>query len=192
MLSLVAVRTVDAGPIYVYKQSDGTIRFSSKPPPSGTDAQVFTAKNKNYSMYRGIGKSRRSGKLFRERYWKIIESTTFRYGVDPHLIQAVIHVESAFNPRAVSPKGAMGLMQIMPFNFKKLGVKEPFEPHDNIRGGVKLLSYLLKKYKNNISLALAAYNAGEEAVQKYKGVPPYTETQNYVKKVISFQRRYSL
>ncbi|MCI5066513.1 lytic transglycosylase domain-containing protein [bacterium] len=106
------------------------------------------------------------------------------------LIRAVIHAESAFNPKAVSPKGATGLMQIMPFHFRRLGITEPFNPKQNIRGGSRILSELQGRYRGNTKLILAAYNAGEEAVRKYGGIPPYRETQNYVKKVLSLESRY--
>ena len=134
--------------------------------------------------------TKKKSKLFRERYQGIIRQAASTHNVDSALIQAVIHVESAFNPKAVSPKGAVGLMQIMPFNFSSLGVKNPYEPIENVAGGVKLLAKLHKRYKGNTKLALAAYNAGEGAVAKYKGVPPYKETQNYVKKVMKYRNQY--
>ena len=100
------------------------------------------------------------------------------------LVRAVIQVESAFNPRAVSPKGAMGLMQLMPATAAKFGVTDPFNPGENIRAGVSYLRQLLDRYDNNEQLALAAYNAGPGAVDKYGSkVPPYKETQNYVHKI---------
>ena len=121
----------------------------------------------------------------------LISSASHEFGVDKDLVRAVIHAESAFNPRAVSPKGARGLMQIMPFHYKRLGIKDAFEPQQNIRGGTRLLAKLKERYKGNTRLALAAYNAGEEAVEKYHGIPPYRETQNYVRKVMSLWKRYA-
>ena len=108
------------------------------------------------------------------------------HGLDPDLVRAVIQVESAFNPRAVSPKGAMGLMQLMPATASEFGVEDPFNPAENIRAGVAYLRILLDRYENRVELALAAYNAGPGAVDKYgERIPPYRETQNYVRKIKS-------
>lgn len=118
------------------------------------------------------------------RWGQDIKEIAERYGVDPSLVQAVIGVESAFNPWAVSPKGAQGLMQLMPRTAASLGVRDSFNPRDNIEGGVRHLRYLLDRYPGNVPLALAAYNAGEGAVDYYGGLPPYPETQQYVQKVL--------
>jgi soluble lytic murein transglycosylase-like protein len=114
---------------------------------------------------------------------EVIEAHATAQGVSPDLVRAVIQVESAFNPQAVSSKGAMGLMQLMPATARELGVVNPFLPEENIRGGVAYLRQLLDKYDRNVELALAAYNAGPGSVAKYGTVPPYRETQAYVKKV---------
>ena len=106
-----------------------------------------------------------------------------KYGIPPRLFVELIRAESNFNPRAVSPKGAMGLCQLMPETAKRLGVKDPFNPDQNMEAGAKLLRELYDKY-GDWKLALAAYNAGEKAVEKYGGVPPYRETKNYVRKIM--------
>ncbi len=113
-----------------------------------------------------------------------IRETAERHGVSSTLVQAVIQVESAFNPWAVSRKGARGLMQLMPQTASALGVRDSFNPGQNIEGGVRHLRYLLDRYPENVGLALAAYNAGESAVEYYRGIPPYPETQQYVHKVL--------
>lgn len=125
------------------------------------------------------------GGLARGRYADEIYETAKRHGVDPDLVQSVIRVESAFNPWAVSRKGAKGLMQLMPHTASSLGVRDTFNPRQNIDGGVRHLRGLIDRYGGNLSLALAAYNAGAQAVDWYRGVPPYPETQLYVRRVLS-------
>ena len=104
-------------------------------------------------------------------------------GVDPRFIHAVIKQESRYNPKAVSHVGAQGLMQMMPATAKRFGLKDPFDAAANVEAGTKYLKFLLKRFNGDVSLALAGYNAGEGSVDKYNGVPPYGETQNYVKKI---------
>jgi hypothetical protein len=120
----------------------------------------------------------------RSRYNQEIREIAGRHGVDPDLVEAVIRAESAFNPRAVSNKGAQGLMQLMPRTASALGVRNAFDPYQNIDGGVRHLRYLLDRYPGNVSLALAAYNAGEKAVDYYRGIPPYAETTQYVQRIL--------
>lgn len=112
-----------------------------------------------------------------------------RHGADPDLVMAVVAVESAFRPDAVSPKGALGMMQLMPATAADLGVEDPLDPEQNLDGGVRHLQALLKRYKGDHRLALAAYNAGVGAVERHGGVPAYRETQGYVRKVLSRLRR---
>jgi soluble lytic murein transglycosylase-like protein len=109
-----------------------------------------------------------------------------RYGVPDRLVSAVIRAESGFNPRAVSSKGAQGLMQLMPGTASILGVRNSFDPRQNIDGGVRHLRGLLDRFPDNLALAIAAYNAGEKAVTTYGGIPPYPETRDYVSKVLRF------
>jgi soluble lytic murein transglycosylase-like protein len=115
-----------------------------------------------------------------------------RINLDPKLVRAVIYVESGENPKAVSPKGAMGLMQLMPGTARDLGVEDPMRPRENIRGGVQYLSQMLDRFGGDVRLALAAYNAGPGAVEKFGGVPPYPETQDFVKKVLNVYKKVSI
>ncbi len=114
----------------------------------------------------------------------LIMSAASRHGINARLVEAIIAVESAFNPRAVSRKGAMGLMQLMPKTARQYAVRNPFDPLQNIQGGLHLLRDLLHRFQGDLRLALAAYNAGEKAVVEYDGIPPYRETREYVKKVL--------
>lgn len=123
-------------------------------------------------------------------YRQEIEAASGRYGVDRALVRAVIHAESAFRPNAISIAGAQGLMQLMPETAERFNVDNPFNARQNIRGGVRYLAWLLKRFDGNLELALAGYNAGEASVDKYNGVPPYAETQYYVSRVQSLAERY--
>jgi hypothetical protein len=116
-------------------------------------------------------------------YADIIASVSHAHGVDPFLVRALIQVESGYRPRARSPKGAMGLMQLMPATAREYKVRNPFEPKANIEGGIRHLKSLIDRF--GVELALAAYNAGEGAVRKFKGIPPYRETRNYVTRILS-------
>jgi len=115
-----------------------------------------------------------------------VHSMAPQYGLDPLLVLAVIAAESAFDGRAVSPKGAQGLMQLMPQTASRFGVADAFDPEQNLRGGMTYLSWLLKQFPGRLDHALAAYNAGEEAVARYQGIPPYTETREYVQRVLGY------
>jgi len=166
--------------IYWFTDEQGTIHFSNVP----QDGRYrFKLKERTTKPSQTLFEYRK------RKYSKLIQKVAQNKGLDPELIQAVVEVESGYNPDAVSPKGAVGLMQLMPETGKKMGVKDPFEPLQNVEGGTLYLQQLLKKYGGRLQLALAAYNAGEKAVDRYKGIPPFPETQNYVRKVLKKYRK---
>ncbi|MDR5708894.1 MAG: lytic transglycosylase domain-containing protein [Armatimonadota bacterium] len=123
-------------------------------------------------------------RTFRE----MVEDTARRYGLDPALVHAVVQAESGYNPYATSPVGAQGLMQLMPATARALGVRDPYDPAQNVEGGVRYLRGLLDRF-GDVRLALAAYNAGPGAVERYRGVPPYPETRAYVERVLTTWQR---
>lgn len=191
ILSLLITKDAVATVVYIIERPDGSITFTSRK-PVGVRYKVFSSKTtSSHSSYRGKRGSN-SINLNREKFINIISEESRRSGVEVGLIKAVIHVESAFNPRALSKKGAMGLMQLMPDTAKFLGVRNAYDPQDNIKGGVKFLAHLLNKYNGNLGLTLAAYNAGEFAVEKHGGIPPFKETINYVRKVVELRNLYKV
>lgn len=125
------------------------------------------------------------------KYADLINEAAEKYSLDPALLKAVIKQESGFNSKATSWCGAQGLMQLMPETARSLGVSNPYDPKENIMGGARYLRGLLDRFNNDVSLALAAYNAGPGAVKRYGGVPPYRETQNYVASILSMYEKYS-
>ena len=164
--------------IYSWRDADGKLVLSDKPRP-GQGPQT------TYEVH-GAASIRATRPLQSAKsapYEASIAEHASRQQVAADLVRAVIQVESAFNPTAVSSKGAMGLMQLMPATAVELGVQNPFDPDQNIRGGVTYLKRLLDRYNGNVELALAAYNAGMGNVEKYGDVPPFKETRNYVKKI---------
>jgi soluble lytic murein transglycosylase-like protein len=162
--------------IYAWRDSHGTLVLSDR------------AVNAPIDVHRVAGApsyvTTRPAALAGEPYEHLIQQHAARQSLRPELVRAVIQVESGFNPRALSPKGAMGLMQLMPATARSLGVDDPWDPAQNIRGGTDYLRHLLDEYDGDERLALAAYNAGSGAVARYGGrVPPYRETREYVRKV---------
>lgn len=124
------------------------------------------------------------------KFNSIVFQASKRHQVEPELIKAIIMAESGYNPRAVSSKGALGLMQLMPVTAAELGVEDSFNPEHNINGGVRYYKKLLKRLDGDVELALAAYNAGIQTVKKYRGVPPYKATRHYIKKVFHYYKLY--
>ncbi len=175
----------DASPasaqIWVVTDPDGSQRFTSSPEPG---AELFMR-----TLHGLRARRARSVASVAPRYQDEIARASERTGLAPELITAVIAAESNFNPNAVSSKGAQGLMQLMPATAASLGVRDVWDPRQNIRGGSDHLARLYAKY-DDLSLALAAYNAGEGRVTQYGGVPPFRETRTYVRRVLSYYERY--
>lgn len=164
--------------IYMYIDRDGVVNFSNAPTSS------------DYKLYIRERPRKTALRYSSNRYDDEIERAHQVHGVDFSLIKAVIKVESGFNPKAVSKKGAKGLMQIMPTNYASLSIKDPFNPGQNIMGGTYYLKQLLKRYDYKLPLVLAAYNAGPGAVDRYRTIPPFKETQDYVRKVMNTYSLY--
>ncbi len=164
--------------IYYHTDENGVVHVTNL--PNSPDYQLW--KGQRVIIKAGIDMA---------EYGPLIQKTSQKYKVDYSLVKAVIKAESNFNHKAVSPKGAQGLMQLMPKTASTLQVKDSFEPASNIEGGVRYLKYLMNIYNGHLPLALAAYNAGEKAVAKYGGIPPYNETRSYVKRVMALYKQYS-
>ncbi len=177
VVSVVCLPPLARADIYRYIDKEGTLHFTNIP----TTHRFKLFKRERGTIRNGSGTT---------RYDRLIRESSQRHGMNPALVKAVIKAESDFNPRAVSKKGARGLMQLMPKTMKDLKVYDPFHPRDNIDGGVRHLKKLLERFDNSVTLSLAAYNAGVNAVERYDDIPPYQETQHYVKKVLNYFDRY--
>ncbi|MEN8215636.1 MAG: lytic transglycosylase domain-containing protein [Pseudomonadota bacterium] len=172
--------------IYKFVDSEGVIHITDKP------------KNSRYKLFYqgGVSVPSFSSRVDsipkkHENYKALIQEVATKFGLEQALLHAVIQTESAYNPKAVSPKGAVGLMQLMPGTAKRFGVKDRTDAASNVYGGARYLRHLLKLFNNNMELALAAYNAGENAVKRYGNkIPPYRETRNYVRKVMRLYHTY--
>ena len=180
------------GQVYSYVK-DGVRHYTSSRPRG----QVGTLRTISYSYIEtcyACGKRSKVNfgnvRLNTSAYGDEIAAASSKYGVDEAVVRAIIHAESAFNPKALSRVGAQGLMQLMPATARRFGVGDAFDARQNISGGVQYLAWLLKRFDGDLTLAAAGYNAGEGAVDKYKGVPPYAETKRYVERVGVLAARY--
>ena len=160
--------------IYTYTDSQGIMHFTNVPTSSKYKLYIKEKSQKTVNSYTT------------ERYNDLIAQASERHGVAFSLLKAMIKIESDFNPWAVSSEGAKGLMQIMPDNIKALKIKDPFDPWENIMGGARYLKQLLKRFDGKLPLALAAYNAGPNTVERYKRIPPFKETEDFVDKVMKY------
>lgn len=184
--TFIALPSPASADIYKYVDEDGVMHFTDAP----TDRRFKI-------FMRDLKKDRKLRTNFKmglcrnpAEFEPIIKSVASEFGVDTNLVKAVIHAESGYNPNAVSPKGAQGLMQLMPGTAKGLKVSNSLDPRENIRGGVRYLRFLLDTFNGDVTLALAAYNAGLSRVNQYGGVPPFTETQNYISRVLNYRNSY--
>ena len=183
---LVFVLTASVHPvgaqIYAWRDADGQLVLSDRPARSGESVTTYAVPaSPEVRTTRPVATSSRAA-----AFDDVIVEQAGAHRISPDLVRAVIQIESGFNPRAVSPKGAMGLMQLMPATASEFGVLNPFEPRENIRAGVAYLRRLLDRYGHDLELALAAYNAGPGAVDRYgQTVPPFRETRDYVRKIKS-------
>lgn len=183
--------------LYMYVDENGSIFFTDTPTHGGyirikeTTPKPTTKQSKaNIEKNSEIKKTGnvRKIKANKDALYKRVQHTAKRHDIDPDLVWAIIKMESNFNSDAVSPKGAAGLMQLMPSTAKAFAVSNPFNPHQNIEGGTRYLRYLLAMFNGDLKLSLAAYNAGENTVLYYKNIPPFLETRGYVNKVLSFYK----
>ena len=173
---IVGFCSLSSADIYRYQDKDGVWHFADIKKDTGYKLFLRTPKKK-VSQYI-------------KEYEGIITQASQRFNVDPSLVKALIKAESDFDNRAVSHKGAQGLMQLMPETANAMEVANPFSPEENIFGGTRYFSLLLDRFKNDKVLALAAYNAGPEAVETYGGIPPFPETKSFVAKVLDYYERY--
>jgi soluble lytic murein transglycosylase len=177
---MIAVATPLHADIYVHVDSEGVLHFTNVPTSS---------RSSNYKVYIKETPKAPLTSDITDLYDHVISEASHTHGVPFSLLKALIKTESDFNPRAVSSAGARGLMQLMPENIKTLKIKNPFDPRENIMGGTQYLKQLIDRFNGKLPLALAAYNAGPGVVEKYQRIPPFKETENFVKQVMKY---YSL
>ena len=180
--------TAQAEQIFMVRGKGNAVIFTNRPLKSDKVIGLFSPQVSRFSTYRAARAA--SNHKLALKYHELITAVSREAGIDPALVKAMVHAESAFNPSAMSRKGAIGLMQLMPDTAKSVGVRTPYKPEENLRGGVSYLASLLEKYKGNVMLSLAAYNAGPVSVDNFGGIPPFRETQQYVKKVLALRQAY--
>jgi hypothetical protein len=191
----VAVKTsagsrVLRGAVYRYEK-DGVTHYTNVPPRGVAHAKMlFSYVETCFACSAMPGVDFGKINLNTSAYSTEIHTAALQYGVEEAVVRAIIHAESAYRPNAISRAGAQGLMQLIPATASRFGVVDPFDPGQNIRGGVQYLAWLMKRYSSNLTLVAAAYNAGEGAVDRNGGVPPYSETQRYVQRVGQLADRY--
>jgi soluble lytic murein transglycosylase-like protein len=177
--------------IYVYTADDGAVSLSNVPTDERYVVLIAAPKQAVAAAPAAAVHEGQTGLARKAGYDQVVNEVSRAYGLESALLHAVISVESRYNPKAVSRKGAAGLMQLMPQTAKRYGVADTFDPRQNLEGGARYLRDLLRMFDNNVSLALAAYNAGEHAVTKHGNrIPPYRETLHYVPQVLDFYQRY--
>lgn len=174
--------------IYKFRNAQGVLTYSDQRPAKGVSYQ--TLKFACYACNPHSTVNWQQTPLNVSAFRQEVQRFARDFSVDPALVRAVMHAESAFRPGAVSSQGAQGLMQLMPATARMLGVDDPLQASQNIQGGTRYLAQLLAQYQGDITKATAAYNAGPGAVDRYNGVPPYAETQAYVKRVATLHQRY--
>jgi soluble lytic murein transglycosylase-like protein len=174
--------------VYMIQGARGAITFTTRKPSSGEKYKPVRLREPTYSTI--IRDRGRLARIKKSEYDSLIVSVAEHYELEPALVKAVVLAESSFNPLATSNKGAMGLMQLMPATASRFGVEDAYHPEENIRAGVRYLKMLYDRYEGDIHLALAAYNAGEGAVDRLRAIPPYPETQTYVRRVLSYLESY--
>lgn len=181
-----------ADPLYVIEKPDGVTVFTTRKPRFGQTYRVFTTKSSSNAKSIRFELPMVGENLSKRAfvYSELISRTSIKYGVEPALVKAVVHVESGFNPSATSSAGAMGLMQLMPATAKRFGVSNAYEPISNLDAGVRYLRFLLDRYNGNRLLALAAYNSGEMTVDRKGAIPEIEETIRYVKNVLKIREFY--
>jgi soluble lytic murein transglycosylase-like protein len=175
--------------IFSYTDADGVVQFSNRPRNDGRSKLVIKSTPVRRAGVTAVAPSDSSMDRF-TRYNEWIRQAAILYQIPEELIRAVIKCESDYDPRAVSPTGAQGLMQIMPQTAMRMQVRDAFDPRESIFGGTRYLRVLANMFNGDLVLTIAGYNAGEGAVVRYAGIPPYEETQGYVTRVLTYYRRY--